>query len=120
MLVGVPSSGVALGINDLAKQYKKIYIAAPAAGTITIAGRDGGGHQAAEGEQGDVLALAADLALAQRQGVEIRRRHAAATATARITDHARAIQRVGGRQHRAAFRFVGRRHDHHVGNASDE
>jgi branched-chain amino acid transport system substrate-binding protein len=33
MLVGVPSSGVALAVNELAKQYKKIYIASPAAGT---------------------------------------------------------------------------------------
>jgi len=33
MLVGVPSSGVALAVNELAKQYKKIYIAQPAAGT---------------------------------------------------------------------------------------
>src|SRR5512136_973786 len=33
ILVGVPSSGVALAVNELAKQYKKIYIAQPAAGT---------------------------------------------------------------------------------------
>ncbi len=33
MLVGVPSSGVALAVNELAKQYKKIYLAQPAAGT---------------------------------------------------------------------------------------
>lgn len=33
VLVGVPSSGVALAVNELAKQYKKIYIAQPAAGT---------------------------------------------------------------------------------------
>ncbi len=31
ILIGVPSSGVALGIAELAKQYKKVYIAQPAA-----------------------------------------------------------------------------------------
>ncbi len=31
VLVGVPSSGVALAVSELAKQYKKIYIAQPAA-----------------------------------------------------------------------------------------
>ena len=56
----------------------------------------------------------------ERQGVQVHRRHAAGTAAARVTDHARAVQRVGGGQHRAAFGFVGRRHDHHVGNAGDE
>lgn len=62
MLVGVPSSGVALGINDLAKQYKKIYIAAPAAGT-EVTGKNFNPYVFRSGRSNEQDALASKAAL---------------------------------------------------------
>ncbi len=62
ILVGVPSSGVALGVNELAKQYKKIYIAAPAAGT-EITGKNFNPYVFRTGRSNEQDALASKAAL---------------------------------------------------------
>lgn len=62
MLVGVPSSGVALAINELAKQYKKIYIAAPAAGT-EVTGKNFNPYVFRTGRSNEQDALASKAAL---------------------------------------------------------
>ena len=62
MLVGVPSSGVALAVNELAKQYKKIYIAAPAAGT-EITGKNFNPYVFRTGRSNEQDALASKAAL---------------------------------------------------------
>ncbi|MCL4488770.1 MAG: substrate-binding domain-containing protein [Chloroflexi bacterium] len=62
MLVGVPSSGVALAVNELAKQYKKIYIAQPAAGT-EITGKNFNPYVFRTSRSNDQDALASGAAL---------------------------------------------------------
>lgn len=62
MLVGVPSSGVALAVNELAKQYKKIYIAAPAAGT-EVTGKNFNPYVFRSGRSNEQDALASKAAL---------------------------------------------------------
>ncbi|MBI5651292.1 MAG: ABC transporter substrate-binding protein, partial [Chloroflexi bacterium] len=62
MLVGVPSSGVALGVNELAKQYKKIYIAQPAAAT-EITGKNFNPYVFRTGRSNEQDALASGAAL---------------------------------------------------------
>ena len=62
MLVGVPSSGVALAVNELAKQYKKIYIAQPAAGT-EITGKNFNPYVFRTGRSNEQDALASGAAL---------------------------------------------------------
>ncbi len=62
VLVGVPSSGVALGVNELAKQYKKIYIAAPAAAT-EVTGKNFNPYVFRSGRSNEQDALASKAAL---------------------------------------------------------
>ncbi len=62
MLVGVPSSGVALAVNELALQYKKIYIAAPAAGT-EVTGKNFNPYVFRSGRSNEQDALASKAAL---------------------------------------------------------
>ncbi len=62
MLIGVPSSGVALAVNELAKQYKKIYIAQPAAGT-EITGKNFNPYVFRSGRSNEQDALASAAAL---------------------------------------------------------
>jgi len=89
-------------------------------GIESLAGSQCGREQAAEGEQGDVLALAANFALAKRQCIEIHAGQRAAASAAWVANQARAVQGIGGGEHPAAFRFVGRRHHHHVRDAGGE
>lgn len=79
----------------------------------------GGGDHAAPGEEGDMLALVFDFAFADGQGGEsCLYGHAWAFAT-RIPDGSGAWVLEAGGEHLAAFVFVGRRHDEHVGDATE-
>ena len=82
-----------------------------------FAGGERGGNQAAEGEQGNGLSPPANFRLADRRVSKLRSGRRSGPSAPRVTHRAGAFVGKGGRQHAAAFRFVGGRHDDHIGDA---
>ncbi len=86
-------------------------------GVELFPGLEGGGDEAAPGQQGDVVALAYGFALADGQRVKAGLDGRAGAFTARVAHGGGACVQKAGAEHLAAFVFIGRGHDDQVGDA---